>query len=249
MKTVKILIVENEHLTAQRIRITLERANYLITELVSSGEDAIRSIKSESPDLILMDIHLDGKIDGITTAAYIKKRYDLPVIFITQWEDKELFENAKETLPQNYLIKPFNDTTLINAIELALKHLENDLKKLPSSYVAASGEGVFIPTEAGINVKLLFKDILYIKANGAYSDIYYEGEDNIKSYHRISISSNHVSEQLANPSLFKIHRSYYINILKIDKIFKSSVFIKGDEIPATEELIQILKNKLIFLKR
>jgi CheY-like chemotaxis protein len=92
---------------------------YRILGMYPSGEDAIRSIPSSIPDLVLMDINLSGRMDGIETAQYIQKRFNLPVVYLTASNDAATFERAKITDDCEYVIKPFSDPDLFIAIELA----------------------------------------------------------------------------------------------------------------------------------
>lgn len=130
----KILIVEDELLVAEDIAFRLKSLGYLITDLVISGEDALRAIRKEQPDLILMDIMLKGGLDGIQTHELINKEYKIPLVYLTSYSDEKTFSRAKLTQPFGYIIKPFEERELHTVIEVALyKHsmemrLERQLK-------------------------------------------------------------------------------------------------------------------------
>lgn len=118
-----ILIVEDEVVIAMDLQNSLEKFNYNVIDHVINGEDVIFSIQKNRPDLILMDIKLAGKVDGVDTAQMIYDNYDIPVIFITSYSNKEIVERAKKTNPFGYLVKPFEDKELFTNIEIALyKH-------------------------------------------------------------------------------------------------------------------------------
>jgi diguanylate cyclase (GGDEF)-like protein/PAS domain S-box-containing protein len=132
----KILLAEDDALTARHLNRALLRMGYSVTAVVQSGEEVIENVAENMPDIILMDITLGGKIDGICAIQRVHTQTDIPVIYITANSDKEVFERAKQTDPYAYLIKPYEIYQLQNAIEIALfKHnLENKLKESENRY-------------------------------------------------------------------------------------------------------------------
>jgi len=126
-----ILIAEDETIIAIDIKNTLQRLGYTITGPVSSGEKVIEILKEDKPDLILMDISLSGKLDGIQTAELVTREFEVPVIYLTALTDNETLERARITEPFGYLLKPFDDRNLHSTIEMALyKHkVESELRK------------------------------------------------------------------------------------------------------------------------
>ncbi len=127
----KIVIVEDEIIIAEGIQRKLKTMGYDVSAIVSSGEEAIKQIKENIPDLILMDIVIHGKMDGIETAGQIHSLFDIPVVYLTAYADEKTLERAKITEPFGYLIKPFKERELHVTIEIALyKHeMEKKLKE------------------------------------------------------------------------------------------------------------------------
>ncbi len=118
-----IFVVEDEAIVASDIRETLLGLGYRVAGSAKTGEAAIESIERARPDLVLMDIHLAGAMDGIDTAGQIHSRFGIPVIYLTAYADRDLLERAKGTQPFGYLIKPYDERALHSAIEIALyKH-------------------------------------------------------------------------------------------------------------------------------
>ncbi|WP_243394794.1 response regulator [Leptospira adleri] len=117
---IKILIVEDEFLTALLMQKELKRVGYKITEHVSTGQSAIDSVKNNPPDVILMDINLGGAIDGIGAAKQIRSSQSIPVIFVTGYTDKETKEKAQSIDPLGYLIKPVEINQIKEIIESKL---------------------------------------------------------------------------------------------------------------------------------
>lgn len=124
MKTKQILVVEDERIVADDIQMTLQRLGYSVCGIAFSGEEALIKIENIRPDLVLMDIVLEGQMDGIEAAAVIRSHFDIPVVYLTAYGDRKLLDRAKETEPFGYIIKPFEERELHSTIEIALyKHL------------------------------------------------------------------------------------------------------------------------------
>ena len=123
MDRAQILVVEDEAVVAMDIQSKLEDLGYSVIALIRSGEEAVRTADEMHPDLILMDISLQGDMDGISAAACIQECNPTPVVFMTAHGDKETLYRAKMTEPLGYVIKPFDEQDLRAAIEVALnKH-------------------------------------------------------------------------------------------------------------------------------
>jgi PAS domain S-box-containing protein len=118
MKT-RIVIVEDDVLVAESLRFTLQRNGYEVTALLTDGETALNEIEINPPDLIIMDISLSGTLNGIETAATLKDRHSLPIIYLTAFTDEDTLQRARMTEPYGYLVKPFNERELIFTIDMA----------------------------------------------------------------------------------------------------------------------------------
>lgn len=120
MDSAVIHIVENDVIISAVIKMRLEKLGFAINGTSKSAQEAIQSISTNKPDLILMDIGLDGEMDGIDAAIAIQNMSRIPIIYLTGYTDPETVERAKETHPDGYIIKPFSDESLRVAISLAL---------------------------------------------------------------------------------------------------------------------------------
>lgn len=121
MKKGRVLIVEDEIITAMGIKNLLEKEGYQVSELTLSGPEAIERAEQDRPDLVLMDIRMEGGMTGIEAAEKIHSRFGIPIIFITGYADKEIKENAIKTGAAAYLEKPLDLNRLISVIESVLK--------------------------------------------------------------------------------------------------------------------------------
>ena len=123
MSTAKIFIVEDEAIVAESLNDQLEALGYIVTGNAPSGEEALRKIKNNLPNLVLMDIMLEGEMDGVETAQQIRELYGIPVIFLSAYSDSETLGRAKLTEPFGYLIKPYKERELHTTLEITLyKH-------------------------------------------------------------------------------------------------------------------------------
>lgn len=123
MERPKILIVEDDIDTVVLIKDILKKLEYDVAGSVSTGKEAIQKTLADHPDLVLMDILLEGEIDGVEAARQIHEHLDIPIIYITSYEDEELLKRVKLTDPNGYILKPFRQRDLHVGIEIALyKH-------------------------------------------------------------------------------------------------------------------------------
>ncbi|MBI4294851.1 MAG: response regulator [Chloroflexi bacterium] len=119
----RILVVEDEAIEALDIQQRLEGIGYHVAGVAYSGEEGLSKAEELSPDLVLMDIMLPGKLDGVMTAEQIRSRLDIPIIYLTAYADEDTLQRAKITEPYAYLVKPFQERELHIAIDMALyKH-------------------------------------------------------------------------------------------------------------------------------
>ncbi|MEI6045221.1 MAG: response regulator, partial [Chloroflexota bacterium] len=120
MEKTRILVVEDEEIVAADLRSTLRKFGYDVIASVSSGEEALAQVATYQPDLVLMDIILKGKMDGVEAAEQIRTKYNIPVIYLTAYSDETTLHRAKITSPYGYILKPFDNHELAIIVELAL---------------------------------------------------------------------------------------------------------------------------------
>ncbi len=159
-----ILVVEDERITAEDIKSGLECSGYHVIDMVASGKEAIESAGKLHPDLVLMDIKLKGKMDGIEAAGQIKLKYDIPVIYLTAYSDEYTLARAKATEHSGYIMKdetglikkPFEESELHSAIDTTLyRHkMEKNHDNLLSAMLKHYNEAVITITLDG-SVKLM----------------------------------------------------------------------------------------------
>ena len=126
MMHARVMVVEDERIVALHLRQQLVKLGYEVAEFAASGEQALRQVAAAQPDLILMDIHIDGSLDGIETAARLPADDRIPVIYLTAYSEEATLERARATKPYGYLVKPFAERELHATIQMALQRRHNE---------------------------------------------------------------------------------------------------------------------------
>jgi PAS domain S-box-containing protein len=155
MEKKQILVVEDEGIIALDLQNHLTRLGYAVPDIAYTGEQAIRRAKEIHPDLVLMDIRLEGEMDGIEAAEQIRARFGIPVIYMTAYADAATLKRAKITGPFGYILKPFGERELSSTIEMALYRHEMEqrlreseqwfsatLKSIGDAVIATDNEGL-----------------------------------------------------------------------------------------------------------
>jgi two-component system cell cycle sensor histidine kinase/response regulator CckA len=145
----RIAVVEDERMEGLVLQMNLESFGYAVTGIYASGEEALDAMESEPPDLAIMDIRLNGELDGVETALQAKRRFDIPVILLTAMADESTLERAKETQPFGYIIKPFEQRELRTAIEIGvyrhrMEHQLRERQLLFSTTLESIRDGVIV---------------------------------------------------------------------------------------------------------
>ncbi len=157
MPKTRIMIVEDESITAMGLEKRLTKQGYDVVAVVASGEEAVRRAQENSPDLVLMDIMLEGEMDGVEAAGRITAVLDIPIIYLTAYADENTLLRAKVTKPFAYLLKPFQERELLITIEMALyKHSMEKKLKRSEQWLAATlkciGDAVIATDAPGLVV-------------------------------------------------------------------------------------------------
>ncbi|MGC9347987.1 MAG: response regulator [Anaerolineae bacterium] len=150
----RILVVEDESIVAADLEVTLESLGYDVIGTLAWAEEAIDFVRNDPPDIILMDIHLKGEIDGIEATAIIQSEMDVPVVFLTAHADTATLERAKRTAPYGYVLKPFEERELHSAVQMAIyrAHAERTIRERERwlrAILRSIGDGVVATNAAG----------------------------------------------------------------------------------------------------
>jgi DNA-binding NarL/FixJ family response regulator len=122
MSEFKILIVEDEPVIAENIAMYLNNYDFIVSGIAYDDEEAKNQLNNNIPDAVILDINLDSAEDGIKIADYINRNFQLPFLFLTSYADKDTLERAKTVKPWGYIVKPFNEKTLLASLEMAISN-------------------------------------------------------------------------------------------------------------------------------
>lgn len=246
MNKISLLIVEDEPIIAADLTICFNRMGYQVLDSLHSGEEALEYLKSQQPDLILMDVQLDGQLDGIETVQRINQQYHLPTIYLTSNTDNATFTRAKNTNPAAFLSKPFRQRDLQTTIELALanfnrKETEGEIDNpelIETAFLLR--DRIFVKHKERL-VRLFLKDILIVEASGCYCTIVTHNQEFL-----LTMNLKNLMQRIEQDSdLMRVHRSFAINLMEIEEIGELFVFIKNRKVPISKtyraELLKVLK--------
>lgn len=229
MEKLKLLIVEDDPIIAADLERAMKKMGYEVLDAVESGEEALEVVAQDPPDLVLMDIQLEGDLDGIDTAHMISKKQAIPIIYLTSNTDERTFNRAKLTQPHGFLSKPFRLTDIKHSIDLAFlddnpspEAIEKNEKETRTVKIK---ESVFVKSRDHL-VKIKLAEIMYIEADSCYCTI-----KTIDESHLIVSTLKKFSSSIENDSLIRIHRSYIVHLQHIDKIGDAYVMIDNKMIP------------------
>ena len=230
MYRTKIGIVEDEYIIASDIKNMLQELDYDVPKPCKNYEEAITMLVTERPDLVILDIQLAGEKDGVHVAEYIRQNLDMPFIFLTANSDAATIDRVKRLLPNAYLTKPFQKKDLHVSIEISLSNFSftQSADAPPASSQLLIKDSIFIK-EGQYFHKLPFTDILYLEGDGAYINFHTE-----KRKFLVRGSIPQYLEKMHSDKFFRVHRSYAVNLDKVDTINTSIVIIKGIEIPISK---------------
>lgn len=240
MIPLKIGIVEDDLLIAESIFVALQQIGYEPIRPSRTYEDAVKMLQSELPDLVLVDIQLLGKRDGIDLADTINREFGIPFIFLTANSDPNTVGRAKKVKPGAYLVKPFSQSHLFTAIEIAFSNF-NEEKGSPDA-VKKFTDFIFIK-EGDIFYKINLEDILYVESENVYLNIYTA----LKAYVVRNKLDCFINEY-GHHNFVRIHRSYAINVTHLDSVSHISVRVGGKEVPLNHNYKQDLLNRIKSLK-
>ena len=235
--TSSILIVEDESIVARDIQECLLSFGYKVTGVVSSGEEAIKAVTAERPDLVLMDIVLNGNVDGIDAAHEIRTRFGVPVVYLTAYADDKTLERAKVTEPFGYIVKPFDERELHSTVEIALYKAKSE-KKLKESEIWFSttlkslGDGVIATDPEG--------EVVFLN-HAAEGITGWRQQDAVgRSMHEIfHIINEHTRQRVENPVAKVLHEGRVVGLANHTILITR----QGTEVPIDDSAAPIRDDK------
>jgi len=223
--SIKVLIVEDKILVAEELSADLEDDGFTVTDIAISSEECFTSIKENTPHVILMDINIKGDNDGIETSAIINKTHHIPIIYLTANTDSKTINRALTTSPSAFISKPYHKKDIVVALEIAFnKHNEQLLNN--NSPIK---EDFFFVKNGDYHTKIILDDINFIEADGSYCKISTD-----KKNYTLTCNLNNVKDNINSALFARIHRSYIVNLKKVEAFDKNSVLINSKSLPISK---------------
>lgn len=232
---VSVLIVEDESIVALDIADYLEQFGYRVCGQAADGVTAVNMFTEHQPDLVLMDIHLRGNEDGIEVARQLLEISLVPLIYLTAQADAQTANRAKTTKPSAYLLKPFDERSLHIAIDLAIHNFaaekapsladKSESPNLTADVLLRSGNHLFVKQQ-GKFVKLKLDELIYCQADGIYTDLI-----TVSRKYALRLSLTTVVDKLSDTDMVRVHRSFAINLSRVDSLSDREVTVGGKPLP------------------
>lgn len=224
----KILIVEDEPLAASQYEMLATRMGYEVAGVFDNAFEALDCFHREKPDLLLLDIHLAGDVDGIQLAEQAGRTRPVAVVFVTSMQDDEIFARARQTRPAAFLIKPFDTLQLQRAIELALGEPTQTTEKPLDEGEVILRDCLFVKVREKLE-KVTLDDILFAEADDRYSVLHTATGRKFA----LRMPLGQLEEKLPLPLFVRTHRSFLINLNQIQSVDLQNnlIQIKDKHIP------------------
>jgi len=249
MSKIDILIVEDESIVAKDLQLSLKKFGYNVIGIAATAEKAIELARAKKPNLILMDIMLKDKSNGVEAAEIIKEELHVPVIYLTANTDKDTVQKAKITEPHGFIVKPFKEIDLQTSIEMALYKFEQEgeiLKERDLLYTLMeskdSKDAFFVKNKSRF-IKLKAEEIFYVEALKDYVVIH-----TADTRYTIHTTMKEIDKKLPSSKFIRVHRSYIVQINRIKQIEYAVITLDGvtQEIPVGGSYKSTLQEKLNF---
>ena len=240
MEKTRILIVEDDMIIAANISLQLSNLGYEVTGIETKAEEAVHHALETKPDIILLDIQLKGKTNGIDVAHAIRKYLDIPLIYLTANADDATFQKAKETHPYAFISKPFTNLNLERTIALVEEKVKEKRANVSveDTFVDSQEDRIFIRNNNKL-IKVMLDDILYVEADRNYCKITTEAQTFM-----VVSPMNKLCEKIDPRHFVRIHRSFVVNFAKLDAVAESFVEVKGKLIPIGKQYKEDLHKML-----
>jgi len=226
MNRIKIGIVEDEMIIVETIVLALGKLGYEIVGTAGTYEEGLEMIGLNQPDLVLLDINLGTKKDGIDLATAIKERFGTPIIFLTANSDAVTIERAKEIQPLAFIVKPFSTNDLFSAIEIGWNNYNLNLLTVMDASKA-------IVLKVGRTFeKVILDAVSYFKNDHNYIEIYMvSGKKLLVRY-----TNSEIVALLPADQFLKINRTYIVNVRHVNKVDSKCLHIAHLTLPIAKDI-------------
>lgn len=215
---------------------------YEVSGSAAKAEIAWEELQKTPTDLILLDINLAGQKNGIWLAQQVRKQLNIPIIYLTAFGDQQTLKEVLDTKPNGYLMKPYQEPTLLTTINITLNNfLANQKEAISSESGIVLDDFIFIKDKF-MRVKLEIKEIQFIKSEGNYLEIKLENKT-----HVVRSKLSEFVKLLPSKIFLQSHQRYVVNLTKINSIGKDFFNINNTDIPISLKYKQSIEKALSFL--
>ncbi|SDI56240.1 LytR/AlgR family response regulator transcription factor [Winogradskyella thalassocola] len=219
----KVLIVDDDVFISEQLNSILEDLGYQVTEIAFNAESALQALKTNPPDIAILDINMHGRNQGFEIAKYIRENLNIPFIFLTSFADESTVNEASKLTPDGYLLKPFNEATIFSTLNIVLKRH----RKTNSHFNIKIGHEIH---------KVKDDELLFIMSADKYIEIHTKAKKYLK---RDTI--DHFIQENELKGMKRVHRSYAVKIDNIDSVKGSTIYINNQEIPISNTYKEAFK--------
>ena len=223
----KILIVDDEVFISEQLKLILTNLGYEVSGVAYDTESASKSLNNVIPDLVILDIKMQGVNKGFEIAEYINAEVKVPIVFLTSFADAETVREAAQLSPDGYLLKPFNEKDIFSSIEVIL----NKKKEVD--------EKVIYLKDGHLNIKVRIDEMYWVKSDGHYIEVQTKQKRIVKRTSIESFISKYELDQFA-----RVHRSYAVNLDLVDSISAQFLRISNSEIPLSRKYRKAITQRL-----
>lgn len=240
-----ILAVEDDPIYSEALELLLQEMGYPEYSLVDNAIDALKLFRQRVPDLLLMDIEINGPLNGIEFVEIASAIRKTPVIYVTAFSDGETFAKAKQTGPSAYLTKPYNAQNLQRAMELALFHRSQagseEREPADTPYKVDTSYNAFFVKYNNRLLKIPISDLQYIEVDEKYCYVHTKDRR-----YAVNIRLKNLLDQLPATAFIQTHRSFAVRLDAIEEVNLEEAVLKiaGREIPIGKTYKDLLFNRL-----
>ena len=239
---ISILIIEDNLLAAEDLRMQLEETGYQIAGIAVNKAEVLEVLSISAPDLLIVDIELENGESGIEIVKELNQEKTYPVVFLTGVTNQSTVKSALNTNPATYLVKPYNLDELVINIDLAMRRQrDRDVEKKEQPHQILKG-AIFIP-DRQTHVRVNNEDIYVVEADGSYIRIYTKEQ----TYHLSSNLKNFMS-QFEDPDFIRVSRKHLVNTRYIKKINGNTLYVGPMDIQISKEQRQGILKQFNILK-
>jgi len=222
---VRVFIVEDEVLVAENLRADLQDLGFIVSGHAISSNECIALLEQLETDVILMDIQIKGERNGIELATLLNQSLSIPIIYLTSNTDPITMRKALATKPHSFISKPYTIKDVQAAIEIAFSSFN---QQTAIEVPASAPMSVFVKC-GDLYHRVQIDAILYVEASGSYCIIATKENDYV-----LSMNLHAFNDKMLHPNFIRVHRSFLVNIDKVDKFDSQSLYINEREIPISK---------------